>query len=269
MKGGTGDPPDGGTDSDRGMTADGGTSRGGGILVVDDDRDMVRTIVDLLRLREWKVTAAYSGEEAVDAVDARPFSVVLMDIRMKGMTGVEALKRIRARRPGVRVILMTAYTTSELIEEAREEGVVEVLSKPLAVPRLLTLVEEEQSRVRGPVLVVDDNREFLKALCAGLEEAGVRTRRATHLHEALRLLEEDEEIQVVVLDLKLEKIVDVDTVYAIREIRPEVLVILFSGYQETLDELVSDLPEGAVVASLSKPFDPDRLIRILDGVHAA
>lgn len=246
-----------------------GNGRPGGILVVDDDREMVRTIADLLDLRGWNVTRAHSGEEAVDAVDARPFSVVLMDIRMKGMTGVEALRRIRARRPGVRVVLMTAYTTHELIEEARREGVVDVLSKPLAVPRLMTLLED-QTRVHtrgGPVLVVDDDRDFLRALCDSLEERGVRTRRANHLHEALSLLEEEGDIQVAVLDLELDRTVDADTVLAIREARPEVLVILFSGYHETLEKLVSDLPEGAVVAALAKPFDPARLIQILERVR--
>lgn len=248
---------------------DDANGRPGRVLVVDDDREMVRTIADLLALRGWNVTCAHSGEEAVDAVADRPFAVVLMDIRMKGMTGVEALRRIRARRPGIRVVLMTAYTTHELIEEARSEGVVDVLSKPLAVPRLMTLLED-QTRARtpgGPVLVVDDDRDFLRALCDALEEQGVRTRRANHLHEALSLLKEEGEIQVAVVDLKLDRTVDANTVLAIREARPEVLVILFSGHHETLERLMSDLPEGAVVAALTKPFEPARLLRILERVH--
>lgn len=250
---------------------DAGNRRSGGILVVDDDREMVRTIADILHLRGWDVTCAHSGEEAVDAVDAHRCSIVLMDIRMKGMTGVEALRRIRARRPGIRVVLMTAYTTDQLIEEARREGVVDILAKPLAVPRLMKLLDD-QTRANspgGPVLVVDDDREFLRALCDSLEEHGVRTRQASHLHEALALLEEVGEIQVAVLDLQLDRTVDADTVLAIQDARPEVLVILFSGYHEALEDLMSDLPEGSVVAALAKPFDPARLIRILERVHDA
>lgn len=237
------------------------------ILVVDDDTAMVRTIADVLRLREWEVATAHSGEEALAEIDARPFAVVLMDIKMKGISGVEALRRIRSKHPGTRVILMTAYTTNELIEEARAEDAAEILSKPLAFPQLLTLLEE-QAEVREPVLVVDDDPDFLRGLCDGLEEHGVPTRRALDLREALTLLEEQGDIRVVLLDLKLNGFLGPKSVLAIRDVRPQVLVILFSGYHATLQEVMADLPEGAVVTSLTKPFDPDQLLRILDGLHA-
>lgn len=109
-------------------------------LVVDDDRAMVRTLSDVLRLKGWEVDNAYSGTEAVNAVANGAFNVVLMDVTMPGLNGVAALKAIRARRPDVRVVLMTAYAAQELLADAAREGAHRVLPKPLDLPALLALM---------------------------------------------------------------------------------------------------------------------------------
>src|SRR5258708_13677781 len=80
------------------------------VLVVDDDRFMVRTLSDVLRLRGWEVGRAHSGAEAVELVSGRAFDVVLMDVKMPGMDGVAAFKAMSAFIPDIRVLLMTAYS---------------------------------------------------------------------------------------------------------------------------------------------------------------
>src|SRR6266567_2279656 len=65
------------------------------VLVVDDDRRMVRTICDILRVKGYEAVPAYSGEEGVDKVKGESFDCVLMDIKMPGIDGVEALQMIR------------------------------------------------------------------------------------------------------------------------------------------------------------------------------
>ena len=71
---------------------------------------MVRTMVDVVRLHGWEADGVYSGEAAVEAVSERDYAVVLMDVRMTGINGLEAFKAMKLVRPSVRVILMTAYT---------------------------------------------------------------------------------------------------------------------------------------------------------------
>lgn len=235
------------------------------ILVVDDDVDMTRTLSDILTLRGWSVTTAHSGEEAVEQVTSRPFAIVLMDVKMKGMTGVDALRTIRSLRPRTKVVLMTAYSTSELLAQAVEEGVVEILSKPLIIPALFELLDAET--IRRPILVVDDNVDFLRSLCDDLEIRGIVTKRGRSLPEALDLLE-DPSIAMVLLDLKLDHVPGTDSILAIREARPEVLLILFSGHPQLLGETVSTLPDGSVAATLTKPLDLDRLLRLLEELDA-
>jgi CheY-like chemotaxis protein len=106
-------------------------------LVVDDDRTLARTLADILELSGWNVTQANSGTEAVNVAARQPFDVVLMDVKMPGMDGVDAFKAMKATRPDIRVILMTAYAAEERLGEARREGVLRVLSKPVDVKTLL------------------------------------------------------------------------------------------------------------------------------------
>ena len=112
-------------------------------LVVDDDPFLVRTLADVLRLQQWEVTPAYSGTEAVNEAARVDFDVVLMDIRMPGMDGVAAFKAMRQMRPALRFVLMTAYASDALMDEARRVGAMRVLAKPVNVHALMALIESK------------------------------------------------------------------------------------------------------------------------------
>lgn len=232
------------------------------ILVVDDDRQMVRTICDILRLRGWEADSAFSGEEALELVKERSYGLALMDVRMAGMNGVEAMKSLRASRPELRVILMTAYTANELLAEAEREGAVRVLAKPLAVPTLLEMLEKELSTLPR-ILVVDDDRQFLITLSATLRQHGYHTLEAQGLDEALSALEQSRPAAVL-LDLFLNGITPQETVLAIRRMSPAVVIILYSGHAAALEDVAASLPNSWILATLQKPFSPDRLFALLD-----
>lgn len=110
------------------------------ILVVDDDRAMVRTLCDILRLRGWTAAAAHSGEEAVAAMRQAPCLWVLIDLKMPGMDGIEASKTIRDASPGARVILMSAHSTDKDLDRARSSGVIRFLPKPIDLPSLFEML---------------------------------------------------------------------------------------------------------------------------------
>ena len=117
------------------------TAREGAVLVVDDDAGMVETLADILAARHYRVGTAESGASAVDMVRSDRYDVVLMDIQMPGLNGVDTLKAMRALVPDLSVIMMTAFTRHELVEEARAATVLAVLAKPLDLDRVLRLIE--------------------------------------------------------------------------------------------------------------------------------
>jgi CheY-like chemotaxis protein len=121
------------------------------ILVVDDEPAVRRFVTDALRSSGYEVVAASSGRDALVSVygESRTPTLLLTDIEMPGMSGVELAARVRADRPGIRVILMTGRETSAA--RARERaGLVEgVLLKPFGLAELLHAVLEALAESPG------------------------------------------------------------------------------------------------------------------------
>ena len=110
--------------------------------MVDDDRSMVGTLCVILGMHGWRTSGGYDGEAAADLAEAGEVDVVLMDVIMPRMNGVDAMRAIISRRPDTRVILMTAYAPHDLIAKAEQQGVFRVLAKPVQLPNLLSLLDE-------------------------------------------------------------------------------------------------------------------------------
>jgi DNA-binding NtrC family response regulator len=235
-------------------------------LVVDDDRMMARTLCDVLRAHGWDASAVNSGEAAVELVAAARFEVVLMDVRMEGMTGVDALREMRRLRPTQKVILMTAYTAADLLAQAEREGALRILSKPVAIPNLIEMLEHDGALSSRRVLVVDDNREYLATLCAVIERAGYAVSDARTLDEAVATLEADHPA-VVVLDHRLDNVDLTDSIIAIKRVSPAVAVILYSGHVDVRDA-ASEVPAAWITSCLQKPFPPEHLVELLDDLLA-
>ena len=112
------------------------------VLVVDDDPGMAETLADILSVFGYAVTTANSAAAAVKVVTETRPDLVLMDVRMPGPSGVEALKTLKALAPQVAVIMMTAFARENLAEEARRAAALAVLPKPLDMKRLLALLTQ-------------------------------------------------------------------------------------------------------------------------------
>jgi DNA-binding NtrC family response regulator len=112
------------------------------ILVVDDDRDMVAGIVDLLEFNGYLADAAYSGSEAATAYRREPYDVVVMDIRMPNINGVECQAMIQSMDPSAKIIMMTGHSKDRLLQQADDQGALEILRKPFDFGGLLRQLEK-------------------------------------------------------------------------------------------------------------------------------
>jgi CheY-like chemotaxis protein len=110
------------------------------VLVVDDESNMRLTLADILRDEGYEVSTADCGEAAVRMCRAESFDAVLMDVRMPGIDGVEAFRRIRRHDDRVRVIMVSAYSVDQLEKEALEAGAVALLRKPIDLRRVTELI---------------------------------------------------------------------------------------------------------------------------------
>lgn len=234
------------------------------ILVVDDDRQMVRTLSDIVSLHGWTVDSAYSGEAAIEAVGQQEYDVVLMDVRMAGISGVEAFKAMKTIRRGIKVILMTAYSAAEIVAEAEREGALRVLAKPVVLPNLFEMLDQMTQGLK-PVLLVADDTEVLSVLHAALKESSYAWLEATSLSEALTALEEQAPV-VVVLDQYVSGVTPGESVLAIKRVSPGVALILCDGESGDGDQTPAEPPPALIHATLHKPFAPGKLIGMLEGI---
>jgi DNA-binding response OmpR family regulator len=101
------------------------------VLVVDDEVDVAKEIAEIIKeTDEFNVLNAYSGSEAVETVKNNIVDLVLLDIKMPGMSGIETLKEIKKMKPDVRVIMLTALDEAKYAWEASHSGASDYLTKP-------------------------------------------------------------------------------------------------------------------------------------------
>ena len=111
------------------------------MLIVDDNSELCETLADILGMAGFYVESAEGGKEGIEMVKERFFNVVLMDIKLPGMNGVDAFKAIKKISPKTRAIMMTAYAVEELIEEALNACAFTVLYKPFDMDKVLDLIK--------------------------------------------------------------------------------------------------------------------------------
>jgi two-component system response regulator HydG len=101
------------------------------ILIVDDDLNHLKTLQTIVRSWGYQVSLADDGEKAVENVKERPFALILMDVRMAQMSGIEALEQIKQYNPAIPILIMTAYSSVDSAVEALKAGAYDYLTKPL------------------------------------------------------------------------------------------------------------------------------------------
>ena len=112
------------------------------ILVVEDEPIVRESIRDWLKDAGYEVATAESGEEALEMIGEQDFSLMVVDEKLPGKTGITVLKEVRAQRPWIKSIVITAYPTAELSDRAKKLGAVDYLIKPIAPDDLERLIRE-------------------------------------------------------------------------------------------------------------------------------
>ncbi len=112
------------------------------LLLVDDEARFVETLSKRLTARGYEVEGALGGPQALELLAARPFDVVLLDVWMPGIDGLEVLKAIRRLHPGVKVVLVSGNASINAAVEGMRLGAIDYLLKPVEIDDVLAKVEE-------------------------------------------------------------------------------------------------------------------------------
>lgn len=107
------------------------------ILVVEDDQDLLESETRMLSRAGFEVRAAPDGEEALRILETTRLDIVLTDLRLPGINGIQVLRAIREKSPGTRVYLVTAYVDNQVRAQAFQLGAAGFLTKPVTRADLL------------------------------------------------------------------------------------------------------------------------------------
>ena len=116
------------------------------LMLVDDEERFLATTAKLLERQGHRVATATSGQEALDKLERQEVEVVILDVKMPGMDGLELLRRMRRLHPGVAVVLLTGHASVELGVQGMELGAFDYLLKPIDLDELLDVVRRAAQR---------------------------------------------------------------------------------------------------------------------------
>ncbi len=236
------------------------------ILIVDDNINLAKTMSFILKRKGYGVTTAKDGLEAIVKVKEKHFDIIFMDIKMPIMNGVETYKEIKEIDNQVVVIMMTAYSVDELIQEALKEGAYGILYKPLDIKKTLSIIDELSEKEQGGfILLVDDDLGFcitlkkilaMKSYTVGIAHTG---------DESLTMVQE-KPYDIILIDMKLPTINGLETYLRIKKISPKVVVIIITGYRRETSALVKEAIQKNAFTCLYKPLDLEILLEIIDKI---
>ncbi len=126
------------------------------VLLVDDELDFLEVMKERMENRGLEVSTSSTAEDALKQVAAEPFDVVILDLKMPGIDGLEALNLIKEQRPEIQVILLTGHATVEKGVEAIKRGAMEFVEKPADLELLAEKIESAREK---KMLIVEKTNE--------------------------------------------------------------------------------------------------------------
>jgi DNA-binding response OmpR family regulator len=232
------------------------------ILVVDDDPMICKTMCDVIRLKGYLCDSVYDGIQAISRLREKTYQCVFMDIKMPGKNGVEVFKEIREIAPKTLVVLITAFTSDNLVQEAKKLRVSVTLPKPLnlkEINKFLRFLEKGKN-----ILIVDDDEDFCKTLADILSLEGYQITTALSAKEAL---EKFDKMDIVILDIKLNHINGLDVLREIRAKTKDIQVVLVTGYYKEMESAIDEALKIKAHTCFPKPIDIKQLSGVLEEVY--
>lgn len=227
------------------------------ILIVDDDVDFAESLEEMLLPFSYNVTLAFSGQQAIDLYKQQNFDIVLLDVKMPGLDGLQTLLQLQEVRANVNVVMMSAFSMHNLLDQALKHGAKGVLNKPLNLDALFGLLHTIAAK--QVVLVVDDDVDFADSLAELLRSKGF-TVQVTHTGEqALESLRKHK-YHALILDIRLPNLNGLQVYESLRMDGLQIPTFVVTAYSREEKETIKAFDSLSVSNIYQKPFDSAVLV---------
>ena len=230
------------------------------ILVVDDDIDTCANLADILQEFGHEVRIAHDARSALRLLEQHGFDVVLLDLRLPEMDGLQLYRELKQRSPMTVAILITGFADSDACLRAEHLGVRQVLSKPIDVPALLPLISDAAQQPL--LLMIDDDRDFCDSLCDVLRERSFRVGIAGSAAEAARQMSRHD-FQIILVDWRLPDADGLELLKELHQHQPDAQIVLLTAYRHELNHVLEMATLGGVDVLFYKPLEMDRFLSTL------
>ncbi|MBN1103969.1 MAG: response regulator, partial [Deltaproteobacteria bacterium] len=262
-----------------------GPERGREILLMEDETSLAKGLKMILEKDGYHVDTAFTGQGAMEAMSRKGFDLMVADLRLPDMDGMDVIREVRDKRPETKVIVITGYPTVSSAVDAMKLGVSDYLPKPFWDDEFRAAVEkalegrdgvflkqepdispqekgpgdlrdlpQAQERKGRHVLLMEDEPSLARGLKMVLTKKGYGVDLAETGTRALGSLDA-RDFDLLVADLRLPDMDGMEVIRAVREAKPETEVIVITGYP-TIPSAVESMKLGAV-DYLLKPFSED------------
>ncbi len=228
------------------------------VLIVDDDAAVLETLRDIFEDRGYRVVCCSSGSAAIERVKKEFFDLMLSDIRMPGINGVETFFEVKKISPNTAVIMMTGFSIEDMVKKAMEGGVCAFVYKPFDMDNVLAIVEQIEKK--AVVLFVDDHPESVMGLEKVLQNRGQKVLTAVSAEEALAVLKNNH-VDIIFLDVVMPGIGGMEALKRIKQLYPAMRVVMITG-NSVEQELERAIGEGAYTC-LCKPFNIKKVMDLI------
>lgn len=253
------------------------------ILIIDDEQDVVDTIELFLVKEGYRVTCVSRGKQAITLLKKERHDIVLLDLKMPGLSGAETLREIKKIKPEPIVILLTGAKGCPEEMEALELGVFSHIYKPFEIDEVRETLKyatdkavERRTRVIKPakehrkdtsskkhILIVDDEELIRDLLARALSRLGYAITSVAKGEEALGLIK-TRDIALVISDLRMPGIDGFELFRQCKKLKPKLPVICITGFGKDFDEPIEQLKREGLFACLPKPFEISELVKAVE-----
>lgn len=236
------------------------------ILVVDDDPLLLDLLLETLSSIGYEAVGAPDAAVALGKLSRTRFSLVITDIKMPGMNGLELSRRIKAEYPGLPVILISGVFSADILKGSDADG---ILTKPFRIGHVEDMIartvahdSESDQKEGNKILVVDDDDGFRLMLTETLKLTGYDVVACSDADQAIRRLDRNG-IGTVITDIKMPGMDGLSLARHIKNNRPEIPVILITAFLSPEEQYIdADIADGF----LMKPFRVESITDLLESL---
>ncbi len=229
------------------------------VLVVDDDPMLLSLLTDTLDSLGYDTISEPDAESALECLNQNNFDIVVADINLPGIDGLELVRRVKSQCPEIPVILITGVSMKDIKSRAFEAGADGFLDKPFritVIERLMRQLLLKRTLGGSSVLVIDDDEMSRTALQEQLLQIGYDVSAVSGGKEALAMLQE-RHFDILMTDLMMPEMDGIELSHRVKEVAPSTHVVIFTGSVPNEEEK-SDI-HTAADAFLPKPLQLEQV----------